>query len=59
MYLKNGREIYESDDYPGVFIDANTGQYCNERGQYIGGNVDMGDTPGHKLNFKNKRRRKA
>lgn len=57
MYLKNGREIYESDNYPGVFIDANTGQYCNEKGQYMGGNVDNGDSPGRRFNFKNKRRR--
>ena len=46
MYLDNGREIYESDDYPGYFIDANTGAWCDERGNYIGGNKDNGDKPG-------------
>lgn len=46
MYLDNGREIYESDNYPGYFIDANTGAYCDEQGNYIGGNADDGDKPG-------------
>lgn len=46
MYLENGREIYESDEYPGYYIDANTGAFCDERGNYVGGNVDNGDKPG-------------
>lgn len=46
MYLDNGREIYESDRYPGYFIDANTGAFCDESGNYIGGNADNGDVPG-------------
>ena len=46
MYLDNGREIYESDKYPGYFIDANTGAFCDEEGNYIGGNIDNGDKPG-------------
>lgn len=46
MYLKDGREIYESDDYPGYFIDANTGAFCDEDGNYVGGNIDNGDKPG-------------
>lgn len=46
MYLDNGREIYESDDYPGYYIDANTGAFCDEEGNYVGGNVDNGDKPG-------------
>lgn len=29
MYLDNGREIYESDDYPGYYIDADTGAFCD------------------------------
>ena len=48
MYLENGREIYESDQYPGYFIDANTGNFCDERGNYIGGNIDNGDRPGRR-----------
>ena len=47
MYLKDGREIYECDQYPGVFIDANTGNFCDEEGNLIGGNLDNGDKPGH------------
>ena len=47
MYLKDGREIYESDKYPGYYIDANTGAYCDEHGNYIGGNADNGDKPGN------------
>lgn len=46
MYLKDGREIYESDKFPGYFIDANTGAFCDEKGNYIGGNQDNGDKPG-------------
>lgn len=46
MYLKNNREIYESDKYPGYYIDANTGAFCDEEGNYIGGNIDNGDKPG-------------
>lgn len=45
MYLKDGREIYESDKYPGYYIDANTGAWCDEDGNYIGGNADDGDMP--------------
>ena len=46
MYLENGREIYESDKYPGYYIDADTGDFCDEEGNYIGGNQDNGDKPG-------------
>lgn len=47
MYLDNGREIYECDQYPGYYIDANTGAFCDEDGHYIGeGNIDEGDKPG-------------
>lgn len=46
MYLEDGREIYESDKYPGYYIDANTGAFCDEEGNYIGGNSDDGDAPG-------------
>lgn len=46
MYLSNGREIYECDQYSGYFIDANTGNFCDEDGHYIGGNIDDGDKPG-------------
>ena len=46
MYLDNGREIYESDKYPGYYIDANTGAWCDGNGNYIGGNSDDGDAPG-------------
>lgn len=46
MYLENGREIYESDKYPGYYIDANTGDFCDENGHYVGGNQDNGDKPG-------------
>lgn len=51
MYLENGREIYESDEYPGYYIDANTGAWCNERGDYVGGNKDNGDKPGEIRRF--------
>lgn len=50
MYFKDGREIYESDKYPGYYIDANTGAYCDEHGNYIGGNADNGDKPGNHSN---------
>lgn len=46
MYLEDGREIYESDRYPGYYIDADTGAFCDENGNYIGGNIDNGDMPG-------------
>ena len=46
MYLKDGREIYECDKFPGYYIDANTGNFCDEQGNYIGGNIDNGDEPG-------------
>ena len=46
MYLKDGREIYECDEHPGYYIDANTGAFCDEKGNYIGGNIDDGDVPG-------------
>lgn len=49
MYLKDGREIYECDEFPGYYIDANTGSFCDERGNYIGGNIDDGDKPGGNL----------
>lgn len=58
MYLKDGREIYESDKYPGYYIDADTGAFCDERGNYIGGNIDNGDTPGRKPTMRRGRRRK-
>ena len=51
MYLDNGREIYESDDYPGYYIDANTGAFCDENGNYVGGNIDNGDKPGRSFNI--------
>lgn len=54
MYLTNGREIYESDRYLGYYIDANTGAFCNENGNYIGGNIDNEDTPGSTKHFNNK-----
>lgn len=50
MYLQDGREIYESDRYPGYYIDANTGSFCDEKGNYIGGNIDNGDKPGGSRN---------
>lgn len=46
MYLEDGREIYESDKYPGFFIDADTGAFCDEYGNYVGGYSDNGDSPG-------------
>lgn len=48
MYLDNGREIYECDKYPGYFIDANTGAFCDKDDHYVGGNIDEGDKPGGK-----------
>lgn len=50
MYLNNGREIYECDQYPGYYIDANTGAFCDKDGHYIGGNIDNGDKPGRNFN---------
>ena len=47
MYLRDGREIIESDNHPGYFIDQSNGAWCDEEGNYIGGNADMGDKPGH------------
>lgn len=55
MYLDNGREIYESDKYPGYFIDANTGAFCDENGNYIGGNIDNGDKPGGSRSYNSER----
>ena len=46
MYLNDGREIYESDKFPGYYIEANTGNFCDEQGNLIGGNQDLGDKPG-------------
>ena len=57
MYLKDGREIYESDRYPGYYIDANTGDFCDERGNQRGGNIDNGDTPGRKPIRRRRRKR--
>lgn len=45
MYLKDGREIYESEKYPGYYIEANSGNYCDQYGNLVGGNEDMGDDP--------------
>ena len=47
MYIKGGREIIESDDYPGYFIDQSNGAWCDEEGNFVGGNADLGDKPGH------------
>lgn len=46
MYLKDGRGIIESDKFPGYFIDQSNGAWCDEYGNYIGGNSDDGDIPG-------------
>lgn len=46
MYLKDGREIIESDKYPGYFIDQSNGAWCDEKGNYVGGIADDGDAPG-------------
>lgn len=51
MYLKSGREIYESEKYPGYYIDSNTGNFCDEKGNYVGGNIDLGDEPGHYVEY--------
>lgn len=48
MYLKDGREIYESTNYSGYFIDVDTGAFCTKDGTFIGGNIDDGDKPGEK-----------
>lgn len=48
MYLKDGREIYESEKFPGYYTEANTGNFCDEQGNLIGGNQDDGDSPGEK-----------
>lgn len=45
MYI-NGKEIYESEKFPGYYIEANTGNFCDEKGNLIGGNQDDGDVPG-------------
>ena len=45
MYLPDGREILESEKYPGYYIEADTGNYCDEQGNLVGGNEDMGDNP--------------
>lgn len=55
MYLDDGREIYESDKYPGYYIDADTGDFCDENGNYIGGNQDNGDEPGNGRHFDSER----
>ena len=47
MYLKDGREIIESDKYPGYFIDQQNGAWCDSEGNYVGGIADDGDAPGH------------
>ena len=46
MYLEGGREIIESDKYPGYYIDQSNGAWCDENGNYVGGNADNGDEPG-------------
>lgn len=46
MYLKDGRKIIESDEYPGYFIDQSNGAWCDEEGNYVGGIADDGDAPG-------------
>lgn len=46
MYLKDGREIIESDQYTGYYIDQSNGAWCDENGNYVGGNADDGDIPG-------------
>lgn len=46
MYLKNGKEIYECEQFPGYYIEADTGNFCDENGNLIGGNLDNGDKPG-------------
>lgn len=51
MYLKDGREIYESDKYPGYYICSENGNFCDSKGNYVGGNSDMGDKPGHTMEY--------
>lgn len=46
MYLKDGREIIEDDRHPGYYIDQSNGAWCDEHGNYVGGNADDGDEPG-------------
>ena len=46
MYLNDGREIYECDRFPGYYIEADTGNFCDSHGRLIGGNLDNGDKPG-------------
>ena len=46
MYLKDGREIIESDKHPGYYIDQSNGAWCDENGNYVGGVADDGDEPG-------------
>lgn len=48
MYLESGKEIYESEKFPGYYIEADTGNFCDENGNLIGGNQDNGDIPGGK-----------
>ena len=48
MYLKDGREIIESDRYPGYYIDQSNGAWCDEKGNYVGGIADDGDAPGRR-----------
>ncbi len=56
MYLKDGREIYECDRFPGYYIEADTGNFCDSHGNLIGGNLDNGDKPGRKsVTFKRRR----
>lgn len=52
MYLKDGREIIESEEYPGYFVDQSNGAWCDETGKYVGGNADDGDIPGSTRNTK-------
>jgi len=46
MYLPNGKEVIECDKYPNVYIIAETGDFCDEKGNLVGGNIDNGDKPG-------------
>ena len=48
MYLKDGREILpcEEKENEGYWFEANTGNFCDEHGNLVGGNKDMGDRPG-------------
>ncbi len=58
MYLKDGREILESEKHPGYWIEANTGNYCDEYGHLVGGNEDNGDVPGRTFAFSRMKNRK-